>query len=76
MDDFFYFGIVFPAIAGALWGLLTYDKNKVRGTKARRRGGLRWMGNRKRAAREREKPYGLPWMGGTMHPKKKDYFED
>lgn len=36
------------------------------------------MGNEKRAAREseREKPYGLPWMGGTMHPKKKDYFED
>ncbi|MDE6043278.1 MAG: hypothetical protein K2G07_07030 [Muribaculaceae bacterium] len=25
---------------------------------------------------EKEKPYGLPWMGGTMRPKKKDYFED
>ena len=64
MDDFFYFGIVFPAIAGALWGLLTYDKTKPQKRRHRRQ------------LRDDNKPYGLPWMGGTMHPKKKDYFED
>ncbi len=31
---------------------------------------------RRKRRRDNEKPYGLPWMGGTMHPKKKDYFED
>lgn len=32
-----------------------------------------WFGN---SSRNRDdKPYGLPWMGGTLNPKKKNYWD-
>ncbi|WP_439711489.1 hypothetical protein [Duncaniella muris] len=32
--------------------------------------------SRRRNRHRSDKPYGLPWMGGSMKEKKKDYFSD
>lgn len=32
--------------------------------------------HRRRYRRQSNKPHGLPWMGGSIKKKKKDYFSD